>query len=518
VAEPALDAEPETGAVAPREPLRTPSPAAGLSTLAHGATPAGALHLQRTIGNAATRALLQRRELTFDEQAQNLVSARYAGDKDLEAAYDEDPPLDRGMHNDGVAKIQQGLADEGYAMPKSTKRDGTFDGHFGKETEQIVKTFQARYGQDVTGTVGRQTLAKLDQLAGAFHPGDIFRPRRGPEIEATDEAMGAHVVAGMAKANQKGSPTSGIWYDYNYFDKVQEDPDAWAWKDEWRDGYAPEEYFERIGWMDWRLKPGKSAAAGVKAWLHGLTIAECLSTILALEMDALRAAIGDDAFDARYGSPEESLPDATRLRIYTGAANTPLEKRLYFENVKKGYKPGSWGERNIKVGDRVYFFNHPMYLLKHPGGAWQGENAVYEGRNAEGKQTYSGLGAGGMTEEAMVEEMVKAYNTPRTGADYVWLLQNYAWDAPEVKTPSREFLDHDVAHTKALYEKYKSRVEKKYREDGGVFPDEVTSEKILNAKAYKLGDRTRKGGFLDTSVMRLDAAKVAKLRPQQPPP
>jgi peptidoglycan hydrolase-like protein with peptidoglycan-binding domain len=517
VAEPALDVEPDTAAAPAREPSTVPSAATALPSLSHGATPAAALHLQRTIGNAATRAVLQRRQLTLDEQAQNLVSARYAGDKDLEAAYDEDPPLKRGAHNDGVAKVQKGLAGEGYAMPKSTKRDGTFDGGFGKETEQVVKDFQTRYGQDVTGQVGRQTLAKLDQLAGAFHPGDIFRPVRGPEIEATDAAMGAYVVAGMAKANQQGSPTSGIWYDYNYFDKVQEDPDAWAWKDDWRDGYASEEYFDRIGWMDWRLKPGKSAAAGLRAWLHGLTIAECLSTILAIEQDALRAAIGDDAFDARYGSPEESLPDASRLRIYTGAAKTPLEQRLYFESVKKGYKPGTWGDRNIKVGDRVYFFNHPMYLLKHPGGAWQGENAVYEGRNAEGKQTYSGLGAGGMTEEAMVEEMVKAYNADRTGADYVWLLQNFAWDAPEVAKPSREFLDHDVPHTKALYEKYKSRVPKKYREDGKVFPEKVDAPGILNAKAYKIGDKTRKGGFMDSSVMRLDAAKVAKLRPEAPP-
>jgi peptidoglycan hydrolase-like protein with peptidoglycan-binding domain len=517
VAEPALDAEAESSAARPREPLRVASAEAALPCLAQSATPAGALHLQRTIGNAATRALLQRRELTLDEQAQNLVSSRYAGDKDLEAAYDEDPPLKRGANNNGVAKVQEGLAAEGYAMPKSTTRDGTFDGAFGGETEKIVKTFQARYGQEVTGIVGRQTLAKLDQLAGAVRPDDIFRPRRGPEIEASDEAMGAHVVAGMAKANEQGSPTSGIWYDYNYFAKVQEDPDKWAWKDEWRDGYASEEYFERIGWMDWRLKPGKSAAAGLKAWLRGLTIAECLSTILAIEMDALRAAIGDDAFDARYGSPEESLPDTTRLRIYVGSANTPLEKRLYRQSTEKGYKAGSWGERNIKVGDRVYFFNHPMYLLKHPGGAWQGENAVYEGRNAEGKQTYSGLGAGGMTEEAMLEEMVKAYNGARTGDDYVSLLREFAADAPEVKQPSRQFLDHDLEYTKSLYEKYKSRVPKKYREDGGVFPDQVNPETILSAKAYKLNDRTRKGGFVNDQIMRLDAAKVAKLRPQAVP-
>ena len=37
--------------------------------------------------------------------------------------------------------------------------------------------------------------------------------------------------------------------------------------------------------------------------------------------------------------------------------------------------PGQW----------YYFYNHPKYLLKHPGGAWQGENSIYMGRDKDGK-------------------------------------------------------------------------------------------------------------------------------------
>jgi peptidoglycan hydrolase-like protein with peptidoglycan-binding domain len=494
------EAEPSVAGVR-AEPVPTSLPAA-----------AAVLHLQRLVGNAATRAVLARRELMLDATP-NLVSRRYARDPDLDAAYDEDPQLGIGAHNAGVGKVQQGLADEGYAMPRSFGRNGKPDCRYGKETETAVRQFQQRYGLAETGTVGRQVLAKLDQLAGGRRPDDI-RPVRGPEIDATDAAMGAYVVRGMDKANEGGSAESGIYYDYNYFARHKKFPDQYPWKDEWRDGLASEEYFEHKGFMTWRLKDGKSASAGIKAWLAGLTIAECKTTILAIEMDALRAAIGEDAFDARYGTDGESLPETTRLLVWPKVAGTPLENRIFKQSTDKAWRPGGYGHRNIKVGDRIYFFNHPKYLLKHPGGAWQGENAVYQGLNAEGKQRFSGLGAGDKTEDAMLDEMAGAYNEDRTGADYVWLLNEYAWDMPEVATPSREFLDHDVGYTKALYEKYKHRMPKEYREEGRVFPDQIKPRDILTAKPYKLRGDIRKGGFSAPDTFRLDASKVARLRPQ----
>ena len=74
----------------------------------------------------------------------------------------------------------------------------------------------------------------------------------------------------MQGANGVGSPTSGIWYDYNYFDAHQKEPDKYPWKDDWRAGHADEEYFQRIGWMDWRLKPGKAPRRGSRRGSRGL--------------------------------------------------------------------------------------------------------------------------------------------------------------------------------------------------------------------------------------------------------
>ena len=209
--------------------------------------------------------------------------------------------------------MQQGLVDDGFAMPISTT-SGTADGIFGRETKATVEAFQDKHGLGHDGAVGRETMGKLDELAGGVGPTPT-PPTREPEIAATDEEMGKRVAAGMRAVNAGHGPTSGVWYDYNYFAEHQRDPDTYAWDDSWRDGHANADYFTRIGWMDWRLLPMKSASEGIKAWLKGLTIAECLTALVAVEIDTMRAAIGDEAFDKHFGSATALVPEATRLRV-----------------------------------------------------------------------------------------------------------------------------------------------------------------------------------------------------------
>jgi peptidoglycan hydrolase-like protein with peptidoglycan-binding domain len=467
--------------------------------------------VQGGAGNATAARLLQRAPLTTTEKARNLSSARYAGDADLEAAYDNSPALRRGNRGEAVKKIQQGLVDAGFPMPVSLK-SGSPDGVFGRETRDTVTAFQDKYGLAPDGAIGRQTMGKLDELAGSVGPKPT-PPKREPEIAATEEEMGARVAEGMKRVNTPAGPTSGVWYDYNYFAEHKKDPASYPWEDKWRQGHASPGYFDWIAWMDWRLKPGKSASEGIQAWLKGLTIAECLSAIVAVEIDTLRAAIGDEAFDERFGSATKPVPESARLRVRAGVADTPIAGKLKSAEAATG-DPGVIGKRPLKVGDWVYFYNHPKYLLKHPGGAWQGENAVYTGDNDAGEQLFSGMGADLKTEKGMlVIDMVQAYDLARDGADYVALLNAYAPDAPEVKTPSREYLDHDTRYAKSLYEKHKDRIPDRYREESGEFEDTTTMEKILNDPPYKIGDRVRKGGFKADVASRLDPGEVEKLRP-----
>ena len=152
----------------------------------------------------------------------------------------------------------------------------------------------------------------------------------------------------------------------------------------------------------------------------------------------------------------------------------------------------------------MYFYNHPKYLLKHPGGAWQGENAVFMDDNDAGRQLFTGLGAAGKTEDGMLAEMVGAYRGDRTGDDYVWLLNQYASDAPEVANPETRYMNRDVDYTKSLYEKYIDRIPAIYREDSGEFKDEYSGAEILDDPPYEIRGRTRKGGFFAAASARLD--------------
>jgi len=303
-----------------------------------------------------------------------------------------------------------------------------------------------------------------------------------PEIEATDKAIGNHVAEGMDEANMgPHTANEGIHYAHNFKRFYPQKWDESMWQ-----GYANPEFFERVGFMDWKLKAGKSASDGIKAWLKGLTIAECLSTVIALQIDALRAAIGDDKFDQRHGMAGGGTPESTRLRIRPGTQGTPVGPLMIeTDAAKDGEKAGDIGNRPAHRGEWYYFYNHPKYLLKHPGGAWQGENALCMG-DENGTQMWSGLGASGVTEDGMMDEMVRAYNNPRT--------------------------DRDNEVLGFIKEQHGGKVPKIYDPESGEFPDKITKADILSAPAYTIDGVTRTGGFLSAAGMKLDAEAVAKLR------
>ena len=488
--------------------IATHRPTVAATTLQPALKPASAPPddlLAGLLARDVSRRALQRKALTEEEKLLGLSSPRYAGDPDLEAAFDNNPTLKRKNKpkGAGVEKLQHGLIDAGFHPGAGSVTAGVPDGKFGAETEKAVRAFQSKHKLGSDGVVGRRTLAVLDALA-------LAGPARPPEIDATEEAMGARVADAMGHANEGASESSGVWYDYNYFAERKRDPAKYRWQDSWRDGLASPAHFIRIGWMDWRLRKGVSASEAIKAWLKGLTIAECLTTIVAIEIDTLRAAIGDDAFDARFGSVTSAVPEQERLRVCPNSALTPLQGKT--DASWASIDPAEAGKRPVKLGDWTYFYNHPKYLLKHPGGAWQGENAVYLGTNKAGQQLFSGLGATGKTEDALYDEMVEAYNRERDGADYARLLTTYAANAPEVRKPSRAFLDHDTTYTRGLYEKYKARIPAKYHEDAGEFPATIKREDIVAADPYELDGRTRKGGFYGL-IIRLIPPQVARLRP-----
>lgn len=178
-------------------PMRTPQPGAAAQYGARsGAAYRGLLALQRSAGNRAVASLLgvqrcgsvrpdcdcspEERELAegeavqrlaAEERSEDLRSQRYAGEPRLEAAFDNSPAMRFGERGDPVARVQEGLVDDEFPLPKSTKPDGTLDGAFGTETLSAVRGFQTKHGLTGAsgtpdGVIGRKTLGALDRLSG----------------------------------------------------------------------------------------------------------------------------------------------------------------------------------------------------------------------------------------------------------------------------------------------------------------------------------------------------------------
>lgn len=324
--------------------------------------------------------------------------------------------------------------------------------------------------------VGRQALPRLKSGLQLQRCGKV-----------TQESLGEHAVACMAGANTGHSKTSGVWYASVYKAKYPSE-----WKDAYAGGYANPEYWERIGDnMQWRLRKRRSASEGLKAWFAGLTIAECYSTAIVCEVDSIRDALGNSKFDDKFGSKEKDVEP--RLEMGMDGSNA-LEGRLTAVDVRQHGEAGTMGHRPVSVGDWCYFYNHPRYLLKHPSGIFQGENAMLlEDHEAPKVQIWEGLGESKRTEEAMYQDMFQDYNRDRDADDLA--------DLEGIRVQSGGTLPED-------YSKY---------------PEKLKSPNdILTAPAYLWIDpwgkhsdtEARKGGF-DPVAQRLDVTKVQELKDQK---
>lgn len=80
-------------------------------------------------------------------------------DTDFDDVFSGESPIRNGDQGPVVEKLQRGLLAVGYELP----RFGA-DGHFGAETESVVRAFQRDSGLRVDGVVGSNSMAVLDSL------------------------------------------------------------------------------------------------------------------------------------------------------------------------------------------------------------------------------------------------------------------------------------------------------------------------------------------------------------------
>ena len=322
-------------------------------------------------------------------------------------------------------------------------------------------------------------LAQVATIRGLMKASKNTMKQMAGELAAT-------TTAGMTIINQGGDANKGIHYAENYRTQYSR-----QWREEYRDGFTATPLLQRVGGMDWLLVNGKSASDALDAWLTGLTIAECYTSLLALQYKAIRDKVGKAKFDSFFGADGISFREENRLRINFSPAN-PLYK--FYTNFKEDANQGAIGARtNLNAGDWVYFYNHPKYLLKHPGGAVQGENAIYMGN---GK--FQGFGMSDKTEDELLDWLVNIYNAPRDYSDYrvillsytdktlVSGLYSYMLDATELTKLNNQTI-------KELYASVSAGVDPLFKETS--FPNKVSKKNILDDPAYTIGNTTRKGGL-----------------------
>ncbi len=302
-----------------------------------------------------------------------------------------------------------------------------------------------------------------------------------PSIAMNDKAVAGNVIKAMDKANEDGDLDSGIHYYFGYRKICEDKGKMNRWEDDYYKGHADPNYWIRIGAWRWRVRPGMSAAVALQNWIKGPTIAECLSTVDVLNMDAMRATLGAKRFDELFSSLNKA-PEKELLTV--GVGTTTLS--TYQMSVGSGAADsiGTIGNRSAEQGVLYYFCNHPKYLLKHPGGAWQGENALYIGKKGS-HQKWSGFGASDVSERELLVDMVEEYNNDRDDDDKRALAQIKKANGgvvPDIYMPGK-----------------------------GHFDKKITVKKLLDAPAYTLDGTTRKGGFTKGGF-KLDLKKVEQLK------
>ncbi|MBN2533455.1 MAG: DUF4157 domain-containing protein [Spirochaetales bacterium] len=339
-------------------------------------------------------------------------------------------------------------------------------------------------------------------------------PKTPPDIPLTDEALGNKIVENVDIINDPArTATTGFWYSHWYRAKAQTydelmdagneeealqyKPYKDFWKEEYQSGYANPDYFQLNGFKDWTLKQRVSASEGIKDFINGFTIAECNTALQAAYLDAVRAAVGDDTFDDHFGSTKKDTPEPERLRIAPGG-NSTYKTLCTSSNANSIGDKGTIGNRpNLKVGEWYYFKNHSKYLKKHPAGSFQGENAIYAGKESN-VQLWSGFGISRVSELQMFNSMVNSYNAGRTPRDYYILLAKIP-TADRTEEVNDALRDYNYPDCERLYNENIDKMPQEYKSG---FPNTITRNDILNDPGC---------GFLLHAGIALDISKIEDL-------
>lgn len=305
-----------------------------------------------------------------------------------------------------------------------------------------------------------------------------------PYHEARHEiALGQDINRKMTDVNQAlgNDPAHGVHYEHTYQRQFPQ-----AWQNMYVGGYADPNLFQRPAPMEWTLLPNLSASAALRSWLAGLTIAECGSVLVSIQLSSLLQVVGDWKFDEMFGSTDpQKQPTVHRLRI-TSDLGQCLPPALV-----KGAGTTLQGQAEFKLGAKYHFENHPAYHCKHPDGALGGENAVYLGHEPNGDM-FAGFGIGPVNMLDMCKILIRAYNGPRTESDYRVILERASGLSPQTLAQARQQQTY-----REIFEQHEHLVQAPFRTVD--FPDRFTSIAAwLHGRESPIDGQ---GVMLDTAAM-----------------
>ncbi|HEY4242364.1 MAG TPA: DUF4157 domain-containing protein [Kofleriaceae bacterium] len=258
-------------------------------------------------------------------------------------------------------------------------------------------------GKSVLGklsAVGKEHVTVMDASATTFDFAD----------EATlvrDATTRQNIVKGMDTANSNGSCR---YYGYG--------EDAWL----------DPAFFDKAGNFSFTVKAGVKPSAAVARIFQPQTDAndklrsklECLSMTTAIEYKAQLDTLGAAQFDKQY-------PNGSGITISNQGG---------IQKDALAYAGGAYtGVKDLQPGDWVYFKNHPDYLKKHPVGYWQGENAIYMGRDggkATGERIFGGFGVKNEKESELKTDLMNQFNAAPGPEDKASPSYDKSWDAKTI--------------------------------------------------------------------------------------
>ncbi|MBA3815285.1 MAG: hypothetical protein H0X29_01965 [Parachlamydiaceae bacterium] len=189
-------------------------------------------------------------------------------------------------------------------------------------------------------------------------------------------------------------------------------------RDSFYNGYLNPKYFDLVKDEDspsgklvanFILKKGIDPVEALQSIRKDLSLIGCGEVCQLAQYEAVLEIIGPEKFKCLF-----SADSSTPLILGSSLNNNPIARlRTYI--LEEEPKP-----EQIRKGDQVYFKNIEGYCDKHLNGMCSGYNVICIDDSSETpKFTTLGLPPQGLTKVEMNETMVRDYNSPFTGFEYL---------------------------------------------------------------------------------------------------